>query len=116
MKLCALKLWDQGWELEDIIDTLGVSCSSIYWWKAIFETYGSVNRPQLTLHGPACILTRAVLTAVHTIYEQESNLYLDELVLWPAIHHDIMISTSALHRNLKNAGLTRKLLCKIAQE
>jgi len=30
MKECALKLWDQGWEIKEIVDALGVSCSSIY--------------------------------------------------------------------------------------
>jgi hypothetical protein len=38
------------------------------------------------------------------------------LVLWLAIHHDIVISVSALHENLKEAGLTRKILHKIALE
>jgi hypothetical protein len=35
---------------------------------------------------------------------------------WLAIHHDIVISRSSLQRNLKEAGLTRKLLHKIARE
>ena len=46
-----------------------------------------------------------MLTAVHTLYSTDSDLYLDELVLWLAIHH-----------NIAKAGLTRKILHKIALE
>lgn len=116
LKECALSLWDRGWEIEAIMDALLISRSSIYRWKAIFKEHGSVNRPRFAPHGPTRRLTRAVLTAVHTIYEQDSDLYLDELVLWLAINHDIIISVSALHDNLKQSGLTRKVLHKIALE
>jgi hypothetical protein len=61
-------------------------------------------------------LTQAVLTAVKEVCKGEQDLYLDELVFWLAIDHDIVISKSALHMNLKEAGLTRKLLHKIAIE
>lgn len=81
--------------MEDIIDAILVSHASIYRWKVIFEEHRS---------------------AVHTLYEQDSDLYLDELVLWLAIHHNIVISVSALHENLKEAGLTRNFLHKIALE
>jgi hypothetical protein len=88
--------------------------ASLYRWKAIFEEHGSVNQPYFSLCGWARILTRAVLTAVHTLYESDSDLYLDELVLWLAVHHNIGISVSALQENLQKARLTRKLLPKIA--
>jgi transposase len=68
------------------------------------------------LRGRARILTRAVLTAVRTLYASDSDLYLDELVLWLAIHHDIAISISALQETLEKVGLTRKTLHKIAIE
>jgi hypothetical protein len=57
--------------MEDIIDALLVSRASIYRWKAIFEEHGSFNRPRLALCGRTRIITRAVLTAVHTLYEQD---------------------------------------------
>jgi transposase len=116
LKECALNLWDKGWEILDICDTLCVSRSSLYRWQHIFEEHGSVNRPPSPLRSRAHILTRAVLTAVHTLYEAEADLYLDELVLWLAVNHDIAISSSALQHNLQEAGLTRKLLRKIATE
>lgn len=116
LKECALKLWDQGWEIEDIVDTLGISRPSIYRWQAIFDQHGSVIRPPVAPKGPERIITRAVLTAVHTLFETDSDLYLDELVLWLAIEHNIAVSVSTLHATLKNVGLTRKILHKIAIE
>ncbi|KAJ3924572.1 MAG: hypothetical protein NXY57DRAFT_858836, partial [Lentinula lateritia] len=50
------------------------------------------------------------------IYNHHPDSYLDELVWFLALHHDVVISKSALHDNLRKAGLTRKLMRKIAQE
>jgi transposase len=116
IKQCALRLWDSGWELEDVCFALMVSRASIYRWQAIFEQYGNVNRPPSPLIGPTRILTRALVTACQTLYESDSDLYLDEVITWLALTHDIIISTSTLARNLAEAGLTRKILHKIAQE
>ncbi|KAJ7584192.1 hypothetical protein C8J56DRAFT_893786 [Mycena floridula] len=57
-----------------------------------------------------------VLTAVKQVYEGEPDAYLDELIWFLAIHHDVAISKSALQQNLQEAGLTQKLLKKIARE
>ncbi|KAF8223624.1 hypothetical protein L208DRAFT_1072901, partial [Tricholoma matsutake] len=89
LKECTLSLWDRGWEMEDIIDAILVSCASIYHWKAIFEEHRSFNRPQLALCGRTRIITRAVLTAVHALYGRDSDLYLNEWVLWLLIHHNV---------------------------
>jgi hypothetical protein len=45
LKECALKLWNLGWDIEDICDALGVSRASIYRWEAIFAECGTVKRP-----------------------------------------------------------------------
>jgi len=95
---------------------LAVSRSSIYRWRAIFNQHGSVNRPPSALIGCARLITHAFLTAVQALYETEADLYLDELVSWLGVHHNIEISVSALCENLKTAGLTRKILYKIAAE
>ena len=62
------------------------------------------------------ILVRATLTTLHTLYEQEFNLYLDVLVTFLAVKHGIIISLSTLSQNLFEAGLTRKILHKLASE
>ena len=112
--MCTLSLWDRGRQVEDIADALLVSRISLYHWSAIFEEHRSVNWPYFALWEKARILTWAVLTAVHTLYESDTDLYLNELVLWLTLHYNIAISVSALQENLQKAGLTQKLLQKIA--
>ncbi|KAF8835523.1 hypothetical protein BDN67DRAFT_867015, partial [Paxillus ammoniavirescens] len=114
LKECALRLWEAGWTIEDICETLQVSRASLYHWDQIFQQLGDVERPPSPLRGPARILTRALLTACQDIFTQESDLFLDEVVLWLALVHNIQISTATLSRNLQELGLTHKLLHKIA--
>jgi transposase len=116
IKDCVLRLWAAGWNEEDVLSALSVSRASLYRWKAYFDTFGMVNKLPSPLKGRTRIVTRAVLTAVYQIYETNSDIYLDELVWWLAINHDIVISRSALQQNLQEAGLTRKLLRKLALE
>src|ERR1700683_596856 len=78
-KLCALHLWDHGWEIEDICFALMISRRSLYCWRQIFAEHGSVTRPASPLVGPKHIINRSVLTTIHTIYAEDSDLYLDEL-------------------------------------
>ncbi|KAF9224711.1 hypothetical protein BS17DRAFT_702405 [Gyrodon lividus] len=116
LKACALRLWEHGWDVEDICKALGVSRSSCYCWRSIFEEYGMVTRPPSPLVGCTRIITRALLTATEDLYAQDSDLYLGEVCTWLAVEHDIMISTSSLSCNPIQAGLTRKVLQKIASE
>src|SRR5271155_5425002 len=69
---------------------------------------GLADRPQLIVHG--------VLSAIKEVYNNKADVYLNELCWWLAIHHNVAISKSALQQNLMDAGLTRKLLHKIARE
>ena len=78
LKECALRLWEAGWDEEDICSALLVSRASLFRWRAIFDTFGMVNKPPSPLKGRTRIITRAVLTAVHQLYETTSDLYLDE--------------------------------------
>src|ERR1700728_934163 len=97
IKETALVLWDVGWEMDDICSALAISRSSVYRWQSILNEHGSVNRPPSPLRGRPRILTRALLAACQTLYQEES-LYLDEIVTWLALTHDIVISVSTLSR------------------
>lgn len=116
LKECALRLWELSWDQEMITESLCVSRASMYRWKKLFLDSGSVVPPQSPLRGRRRVIIQAVMTAIKEVYNAEADAYLDELIWWLAIHHDIIISRSALHRNLQDAGLTRKLLHKIARE
>lgn len=115
-KYCALDLWNHGWDTLNICDALCVSRASLYHWEAIFREHGNVIRPPSPLIGRTRIIAQATLTAIHTLYKQESDLYLNELVTFLAIEHSIIVSTSTLSRNLLEAGLTHKILHKLASE
>ncbi|KAG1873907.1 hypothetical protein F4604DRAFT_1582489, partial [Suillus subluteus] len=80
-----------------IRNALGVSRTSIYCWEAIFAEYGAVNCPPSPICGQQLrILTRALMTACEALFAEESDLYLDEVVTWLALTHDISISVSTL--------------------
>lgn len=115
-KLCALNLWDHGWEIEDICFAMMISRSSLFRWRRIFAEHGSVTRPQVSIMGPKRIINRAVLTAIQDIYQEDSDLYFDELCTLLAAEHRIFVTKSTLSRNLIEAGITRKVLHKLAIE
>lgn len=109
-------MWDSGWDLDDICSVLVVSASSMYRWRAILEEFGDVNRPPSTLRGRPRLIGMLAMQACREIYTLNPETYLDELQWFLAIEHDITISIPTLHLNLQKAGLTRKLLHKIASE
>jgi hypothetical protein len=52
------------------------------------------------------IITKTVLTAVHTLYECDLDLYLDELYTLFAVEHSFVISKPTLFHNHAQAGCT----------
>ena len=116
LKECALRLWEAGWSTVDICSALCVSRASIYRWRMILDTFGSVERPGSPLRGRPCIIGLLAMTAIRDVYTRHADLYLDELQWFLAIHHDLAISIQALQENLEKAGLTRKVLHGIAIE
>ena len=116
LKDCVLCLWQYGWSLSDICLALLISKASLYRWRKIFDEIGTVVPPVPPLCGRPCIIGLAALTAVKELYQQHPDTYLDELQWFLAIHHNIVISIAALQDNLKRAGLTQKILHKIALE
>ena len=118
MRECALRLWELGWDTQLIVESHSVSERSLYRWRNNFVEFGTVSRPLhlRKIQGRPRIIVQAVMTAIKEVYQNEADIYLDELVFWVAIHHDIAISRSTLQRTLEDVGLTRKLLHKIARE
>jgi transposase len=116
IKTRALVLYEAGWSNEDICYIFHVSPRSLYRWRAIFEEFGTVTKPPSHLRGRERLISLAVLSAVKEIFFHDPSVMLDELVWYLAIHHDIAISQSALQATLVRAGLTRKMLQKIAKE
>lgn len=115
-KECCLRLWENGWDVSDVCYVMRISVASMYRWDAIKDKFGSPEKPPSTLRGRTRSIGLAALTAAQDIYRRHPETYLDELRWWLLIHHDIDISISALQATLTKAGLTRKLLHKVARE
>jgi hypothetical protein len=92
LKECALRMWESGWDQELIIESLGISCASLYRWQALFLEFNSVVQPPSPIMGQLRIILCAVMTAIKEVYNNEADVYLDKLVWWLAIHHDIAIT------------------------
>lgn len=108
-KECALRLWEAGWLVPDICYVLLVSGRSLYRWRNIFEEFGTVTKPRSFICGRPRILGLAALTAIRDIYRRHPDTYLDELVWWLALHHNTIISVSALQENLEKGGAYKEV-------
>jgi len=64
LKLCALWLWELGYELGFISESLCISQASIYQWCNIFAEFSSVNWPPSPLLRRLRIIICAVLTGI----------------------------------------------------
>lgn len=116
LKDCAMRLCAAGWTDDDICEVLAVSSRSLHRWREVLRDTGDPSRPPSPLRGRTRKITRALLSELPHLYHLHPDTYLEELQLWLAINHDIAISCGQLHRTLQAAGLSRKLLTKIAIE
>ena len=115
MKRRALQLLDEGWKRHEIAKILSVSSESIERWHDNYETKGRVDPPSF-LRGRRRILSAGAIAGLRELIQENPELFLDELRLWLALYHDIQISTTALHDNLRQLGLTRKIIRRAAAE
>jgi transposase len=108
-------LLEEGWEIDQITTALGVHSKSIERWQHNYENHGSVD-PSTPLRGRRRLLSSDIAEELHEMLIESPSLLLDEIGEWLAIYHDQPISTTALHDNLKDLGLTYKRLKRIAAE
>jgi transposase len=80
-----------------------------------YENHGSVN-PPTPLRGRRRLLNSHIAEELHELLIESPSLLLDEIGEWLAIYHDQPISTTALHDNLKDLGLTYKCFKRVAAE
>jgi transposase len=108
-------LLEEGWEIDRIAAALGVHSKSIERWEDNYENHGCVN-PPTPLRGRHRLLSSDIAEELNELLIESPSLLLDEIGEWLAIYHDQPISTTALHDNLKDLGLTYKRLKRIAAE
>ena len=86
---------------------ISISLTFFFILKLVFSDFISVNSQCHTWHWQY---------QIHTVYTEDSGLYLDELCTLLAAEHGIIVSQFTLCWNLKEAGLTQKILHKMALE
>ncbi|KAF8235255.1 hypothetical protein L208DRAFT_1258044, partial [Tricholoma matsutake] len=94
----ALQLIDEGWEMAEVVEVLNVSSKSIRCWDHHYEIHG------------------CAIEDLHELIHETPSLFLEQIGEWLALYHDLPISTTTLHDNLWELGLTFKLLWKAAAE
>ena len=95
-------LLEEGWDIERIAVALGVSSSSTN-----YDEHGRVNPPTPIMGHPR-LLDQVMTDEIHELLAENPSLLLDEIGEWLAIYHDQPISTTTLHENLRDLGLTYK--------
>jgi len=108
-------LLEEAWEIDQITAVLSVHSKSIKRWEDNYENHGCVN-PPTPLQGHHQLLSSDITVELHKLLIECLSLLLEEIGEWLAIYHDQPISTTALHDNLKDLGLTYKHLKRIAAE
>jgi transposase len=105
----SLKLIAEGWFIEQIIEALGVSHRSIGRWADNYETFGSVEPPAVITGRPRALNPPAI-EGLSDLLSESPGLYLDEIAEYLALYHDLPISITALHDNLIELEITRKIM------
>ncbi|KAG2346613.1 hypothetical protein BDR05DRAFT_878106 [Suillus weaverae] len=108
-------LLEEGWDIERIAVALGVSSRSIERWEAHYDEHGHIN-PSTPIMGRPRLLDQVMTDEIHELLAETPSLLLDEIGEWLAIYHHQLISTTALHGNLRDLGLTCKRLKRAAAE
>ena len=106
---------NNGWMVIETAEVLGVSARSLQRWEDIVAVKGEVN-PRSVFRGHPRVLAPAAMEDLRALLEESPTLYLDEIVDYLAVIHEIHISTTALHDNLKTLGLTYKRMHRTASQ
>lgn len=100
----------------DVCDVFGFSHRSLQRWQEIDAVYGSPICPGLHAQGRPRILNVNHIQDLYALVGEAPELFLDEIQEWLGIVHELAISRSALHNNIRDSALTYKALRKAASE
>ena len=112
----ALWLRDLGYIPDDVCELLGFSRRSLNRWTANQHIHGNVIPPPNPSRGRPRILSTGVMDDLFTLLVEDPTLYLDEIQEWLVIAHNVGLPRSTLDENLRDAGLSYKLVRKAAAE
>ncbi|KAF8589483.1 hypothetical protein K439DRAFT_1286458, partial [Ramaria rubella] len=112
----SLWLLDNGYTPDEVCHMLGVSLSSMCQWGDNFEEHRHVLPPPNPNQGWPHILDTGKREVLVELIQQSPQMYLDELQDWLALEHEVLVVLPTLDRNIREAGLTYKLLQWAAAE
>jgi transposase len=112
----ALWLISHGYAPEDICELFDISTRSITRWRQNDLIYGSIIPPPNPMQCHPHILNADMTHDLYTLLEEALEMYLSEIQDWIALAHEVHISRAALHLNIRDAGITFKLLRRAAAE
>src|SRR6266481_2450990 len=116
LKQQALWLLSNGYLPEEICTILNVSPRSVQSWANNLTTHGHVLPSLNPTRGQQHTLNAIHMYGLIGIIEASPAMYLDKLQDWLALEYDILISKTTLHDNIRDAGISYKLLCWRAVE
>jgi len=100
----------------EVCDMFDVSERSIRLWKANQHIYGTVILPPNPKQGRPRILNADMTHDLYTLNQEAPEMYLDEIQDWLALAYDTGIAKTTLFKNIRDMGITYKLLRKAAAE
>ncbi|EGO01428.1 hypothetical protein SERLA73DRAFT_49731, partial [Serpula lacrymans var. lacrymans S7.3] len=80
------------------------------------ETFGSVAPPIYPIQGCPHILNANQAEGIYSLLDNVPEIYLDKIQDWLVLAHDVHTSKTALFKNIRDAGLTYKILQKTASD
>jgi transposase len=116
LKECVLWLISHKYVPKDIIELFDISERSIARWRQNNCLYGSVVPPPNPMQCRSRILNVDMTHNLYTLLEKALEMYLGEIQDWIALAHEVHISKSALHDNIRDTGISFKLFCRAAVE
>ena len=100
---------------EHICKLFDISQRSVAQWKHNDRVYGSIIPPPNPMQGRPHLLNGDMTHDLYTLLQEAPEMYLSEIQDWIALSHKVHISKTALHKNICDAGLSFKLLCRAAE-
>jgi transposase len=116
LKERALWLISHEYAPEDICELFDISQRSITRWKQNDRIHGSIVPPPNPSQCRPRILNTDMTHDLYTLLQEAPEMYLSEIQDWVALAYETHISRTALHMNIRDAGISYKLLRRAAAE
>ncbi|KAG6894716.1 hypothetical protein C0992_005003, partial [Termitomyces sp. T32_za158] len=112
----ALWLYQHNYLLEDVCTIFGISERSLYRWCHHDAGFGSVIPLHYPIQGHSKKLNYNMTHDLVTLLDEAPDMYLAEIQDWIVLVYNVEIAQATLYENIRDAGLSYKMLQKAASE